>query len=248
MKIATLARFGMWAAIGFGTFVPSSSGVSSVLEHGSAATGTTLRSSAVFSTAQQTSQSFLRFYNTDSVAGTVKLTLANDASGATLAQWTSPSIPAGASRQFSIDDIERGTGVTFTKPANYSVSIQPQFSGGYFQHVLWRPADGTLTNLSTCDAGVTANPAQLPNVHSSNLDFGYPSTVVVVNAGATASAATLGIYDSTGGAKLGTYTTAAVPPNGQIRLAIAAIESSAKISPGAIYQYNVKFEGSYSGF
>ena len=208
----------------------------------------TPRVPSVFSTTQGTIQSFIRLYNTGTAAGTAKLNLLSDTSGTSLAQWTSPSIQAGASRQFSIDEIEKGTGTTFTKPSTYTISIQPSMSG-YVQHVLYRPADGTLTDASTCDAGVTANATQLINVHTSLLDFGYPSTVVVANTGTTATTVTLGVYDSTNGTKLGTYPTASIPANGQLNLPIATIEQGAKVSPGTtIYHYNIKAESAFTGF
>jgi hypothetical protein len=215
----------------------------------SISSGAPLRDGAVFSTAQSTSQSFLRFFNTSATPGTVTAVLSDYASGQRLGQWTSPSLPAGASRQFSIDDVEQGTGASFTKPLNYTASFQPQFINGYFQHVLWRPADGTLTNLSTCDAGVTAIPTSLINVHSSILDFGYPSTVVVNNAGTVSASATLSVYDSVTGSGLAPYTTSLIPPGGQARIPIATIEAAAKINPGtSIYHYNITLAAGFTGF
>lgn len=212
--------------------------------------GVTVSLGAVYSTQQTAIQSFLRLYNTSNAAGVVQVSLVSESSGATLGTWTSPSIAAGASRQFSVDDIERGTGQTFSKPANYTMQLSPQMSG-YAQHVLYRPSDGTLTNLSTCSSGVTANPTQLINVHTSTLDYGFPSTVVINNTGSSTATASLGVYDSLTGAKLGNgnYSTP-VTGGGQARVGVAAIEQALGLSASAsgLYHYNIQIEGSFTGF
>src|SRR5262249_21621250 len=141
-----------------------------------------VRVGAIFSSKQSASQSYLRFYNTDSDAGTATVTLRDYLSGNILGTWTSPSIPGGGELQYDIGTVERDTHATFTKPDYSTMDGAPDFEG-YFQLVLFRPADGTLTNLSTCDTGVTANPGRLSGVHSSLLAAGYPSSVVVTNTG-----------------------------------------------------------------
>ncbi len=209
----------------------------------------TPRVGSVFSSAQPASQSFLRFHNTGTTAGSATLTIFDAANASALAQWNTGSIPAGASAQYLINAIEAGANASFTKPQFYNMVITP-FMSGYVQHVLYKPADGTLTNLSTCDAGVTANPRELINVHSTILDYGFPSTVVLNNILDTAEpAVTLGIYDSTTGQKLGTYTSGTVPGKGSLSIAVATIEAATGIKPGtSIYHYNIKIESQLSGF
>ncbi|MBL8644038.1 MAG: hypothetical protein JNK21_08885 [Rhodospirillaceae bacterium] len=200
----------------------------------------------IFSSSPGTSQSFLRFYNTGTTAGTVNVSLSNPSSGTVMGDWTSPTIQPGASAQYQITTPE--TTVTGTKPQFYSASLQAQMSG-YFQHVLYRPADGTLTNLSTCEAGVTNEPGQLINVHSTLLDFGFPSSIVVTNGGSTAATAALGIYDALNGVKLGTYTTGVVQVGGQLVVPVATIQSALGITPNqSQFHYVIRMEGSFSGF
>jgi hypothetical protein len=202
----------------------------------------------VYSSTQTSSQSFLRFYNSGVTDGKVTIALRDFATGQSLGQWTSPNIPAGSEQQYSIATIENGTGQSFTKPAYYSINVQTNITG-YFQHVLYRPADGTLTNLSTCAAGTTADPAKLSAVHSSLLDSGFPSSVAVNNTGTTGASATLGIYDANTGTKLGTYTTASIPANGQLILATKTIETSIGRTPTSVmYHYVIKQEGTFTGF
>jgi hypothetical protein len=115
--------------------------------------------------------------------------------------------------------------------------------------VLYRPSDSTLTNLSTCDVGVTSSPSQLINVHSSVLDFGFPSSVVVSNPGAAAMTATLGIFDARNGARVGTYTTASIPAGARLILPMTTIQNAIGYTPASdFYHYVVKAEGTFTGF
>ena len=203
---------------------------------------------AVFSSAQQTSQSFLRFYNTGSDEGTVTVTLRDYATGQSLAEWTSPSISSGAEEQYPITTIESGAGETLAKPSYYSISIASDFPG-YFQHVLWRSANGTLTNLSTCGNGAAASSDKLSGVHSSLLSSGFPSSIVVSNTSAAPMSAALGIYDARDGAKLATYNVGSVAPNAQAILTVNSIEAAVGLTPSAgMYHYVVMAEGSFVGF
>jgi len=209
----------------------------------------TLPAPSVFSTAQSSSQSFLRFFNTGTTAGSVTVSVNHGTSGELLGLWDSGSLPADSERQFAISTIETVLGISANKPSYYALSMHSEISG-YFQHVLFRPADGTLTNLSTCAAGVTADPAKLSGVHSSTVgDLGYPSIIAVSNTGSAAAPVSLGIYDAFTGTKLGTYPTASIPANGQAVLTIGAIEAGALITPSpSIGHYVIKAEGSFNGF
>lgn len=205
----------------------------------------TPNSGIIFSTAQTTSRSYLRFFNTDASAGTVTATFYDQDTNATLGVWTSPSIAPGAEQQVSVADIA-ATGVT-TNKAYYTVGLSTTFRG-YFQNVLYRPADGTLTNLSTCAAGVTAPQARLSAVHTSKIS-GFPSSVVINNTGAAATAYTLGIYDARNGSRLGAYTTASIPANGQAAISVAAMESAAGITPAdGMFHYNIRSEQASPGY
>lgn len=202
----------------------------------------------IYSSSQPVNQSFLRLYNGGAASGTATVTLVDPATGGPIAQWNSPQIPAGAELQFPITTIENGVGQAFAKPDYYSIVVQSAFPGT-FQHVLWRSSDGTLTNLSTCAASVTSSGNRLSAVHSSLLSNGYPSSIVINNLAAGSSAVTLGVYDARDGSKLGTYTTASIPSNGQVILTVNALEAGARITPTAgMNHYVIAAEGSFSGF
>lgn len=209
-----------------------------------------LRVPAIFSSAQPSSRSFLRFYNAGPSAGTVDVTLANYQTGEVLGTWTSPSIAASAEVQFFIQDIENGADQTFTIPSFYSASIRPTFAG-YFQHVLWKPADGILTNLSTCDTRTTSDTTTAVGVHSSLLQNGYPSSIVIHNTDTSSVFVMLGIYDARNGQKITNYSAGSVPANGQLIVSVPDIESGVfpPINPtGTMYHYVVKIEGTFTGY
>ncbi len=213
----------------------------------SAAAALPLRSGAIFSTAQTASRSFLRFYNSGSSAGTVLVTLNDSANGQALGQWTSPAIPAGSEQQYAIDTIESALDAGAAKPDYYTISVQSGITG-FFQHVLWRAEDSTLTNLSTCSAGVTASATKLAAVHSSLFGNNFPSTLVVHNTGASASSVVLGIYDARDGVKRGTYTSAAIPSEGHAEISVAEIEAAVGPPAAGMYHYVVKIESVFTGY
>jgi V8-like Glu-specific endopeptidase len=202
----------------------------------------------VFSSLQTTSQSYLRFYNSTTTDGSVTVTLANPDTGAALATWTSPNVPAGSELQFFIKDIEANADHSFSKPAYYSISVRPTFTG-YMQHVLWQTVDNAITNLTNCDTAAVADPKVLVGVHSSLLASGYPSTVVIYNTGTAAVNISLGIYDARNGARVGTYSTGLLQPNAQNIVSVANMEAAAQITPAAgMYHYVVKADTPFTGY
>ncbi len=211
---------------------------------------TTLRQSIMYSTAGLQQQSFVRFFNNGSNAGVVRATFYDYVTGLQRGQWTSPSIVVGQDLQYFIGEIEKEANITGTKPAAYTMSVTSDITG-YFQHVLYRPADGTLTNLSTCSAGVTADPRKLGEVHSSLLEqYGLPSSIVVRNTDTNANAGIdLGIYDARDGTKITTYRTAAIPANAAIIIRMSDIEKEKNKTPtGGLIHYVVKVESTFTGF
>jgi hypothetical protein len=197
-----------------------------------------VRIGAVFSSAQAASQSFLRLFNTGTTAGRATVTLRNDTTGALMAQWVSPDIAANAEQQFPITTLESGMAADETKPGHYAMTVDSGFSG-FAQHVLWRSADGTLTNLSTCAGGITANATKLSGVHSALLADGYPSSIVVNNTGSTAAPTTLGVYDARDGSKRGTYVTASISAGGALVLPVSTIEAAVGAPTTGMFHYVV---------
>ena len=203
---------------------------------------------AINSTTQTEGQSLLRLYNSASTAQTADVTLTDD-SGVVRGTWKTPSIAAGAMRQFDVAGIETAAGLgSTTRPANFRLTVQPAWRGA-IQHVLYRPSDGTLSNLSTCDRGVTADATALFYAHSSLLDWGFPSEVIVINTGTVAMNMQMGIYNADTGVRLGTYSTGQIPAGGQAMLRMSTIEKAAGIIPGEdVYHYNIKAENTFTGF
>ncbi|MGE3476918.1 MAG: nitrous oxide reductase family maturation protein NosD [Rhodospirillaceae bacterium] len=188
-----------------------------------------LREGAVFSGADPSAISYFRIHNTGTRAGSVNIGLYDSRDGRFLGTWFSPSIAPNAAPQYSIRDLEAALQIG-NRPATYSAVISAGMTGT-FQHVLHRAAHGVLTNLSTCTAGVARAGGQIAGVHSSNLDNGYPASIVVQNQGATPGAALIGLYDARDGRRVGAYTTPEVPVDGELMLNVRQIENAARISP-----------------
>ncbi len=208
---------------------------------------TGLRVASVYGSQQHNFVSYLRFYNDGATAGTVDVTLADYATGNILGTWRSPSLAARSSRQFSIAEIEDDTNVPFEKAATYSVSIRPTFSGS-FQNALWSNLTGSLSNLSTCSQPSASSGHLIMNFHSSLLDNGYPSVMIVHNTSAAAAQPQFTIVDAATGASLGTFSLGVMAGNTQKVLTAAQIEAAAGISPNGRYHYNIRAEGTFDGY
>lgn len=214
---------------------------------GIAPPGLSTRGGALYGSTQGASRSFLRFYNAGASAGPVNVTLYDMATGSNLGQWTSPTVAPGAELQTEIGTLEQALNIS-PRPY-YEFKIDTGIDG-YFQHVLWRSADGTLTNLSTCMEGTGADPFILFGVHSSPLAAqGYQSVVNIISTGSAPQTVTLGIYDARDGRKLGIFTPGAIAGGGQRLIDLSEVEQAAKLTPGASTpHYVIKAEAPFTGF
>lgn len=207
----------------------------------------TVRQAGLFSTAQADAVSYLRFFNAGSAPGAVTVNLHSGVTGDRLAQWQSPSIPANATLQVPVGTIEAAAGRTFEKPLFYAAGIVSSITGT-MQHIVYRSSPGSFANLSNCDTGLTTNAGKIANVHSSVLDGSYPSTVIIYNTGATASAVSLGVYNAKTGARLGTFATPGIRPGTLASFGANAIETGARITPStSIKEYVLKVESPFAG-
>ena len=170
-------------------------------------------------------QSYLRFFNTGSATGTVDVSIAELGTGKVFATWTSPSVPAGAAAQFGIGAIESAATAGFSKPAYYAVSATSHFQG-YAQSIIYKPNDGTLSNITSCNNGLAPAGTALPYVHSGVISGGFPSRLILSNTGSASTSATLGIFDEATGARLGAYTTDPIAASGAVILSVPDIEAT----------------------
>lgn len=203
-------------------------------------------------------ESYFRFHNSGTTVGTVTLTLANLTTGASLATWTSAPIPVNASMQVGIRDIEsQATSVNpplFAKQSKYLVIISANsgITAGAVNHVVFNWANKSLSNFSTCTAGVGAQAAgQLANVHSTAYDL-WPAYVGITNTASTSTTLGLDIHNARTGDKLGTYTTVLAPGTNAM-IAVSDIEAGAGITPDGptgdtdVARYNIKAQAGFNG-
>lgn len=177
-----------------------------------------------------TTESYLIFHNESPVAGTVTVSLFNGDTGATVARWTSPALPARSSRQFQINDLENAATAPFVKPRVWGVRIEPESTmTGFMQHILFDRASVAITNASSCSGGLTANPAVLPYVYSSAFE-NFPSTILFNNPTAFADFSGASPSAADTGAPIGTIypaglNNAAPAPMSSASLPYAAIQT-----------------------
>jgi len=112
----------------------------------------------VLGSSNATFLSFIRIHNNGPTAGTVTISVKNDATGAAMgAAYTSNTIASGQTLQISAKDIETGAGITAAAGQNYTVNVSGPIIG-YIQHIIFNPATGQFGDLSSFrNAGVTTN-------------------------------------------------------------------------------------------
>jgi hypothetical protein len=173
-----------------------------------------------------TTISFLRFHNAATDASSpVAVTVLDGTTGNRLGVW-SLTVPSRASIQVGIRNIEYDAAPRIVPSASmptYTLYVDSPMIG-HVQHVLWNPGGGSITNLTGCLNGVSADTRTMINVHTS-LVQSYPSYLVVHNTGATTSPVRLEVQDSRNGLVLGSYTAVA----GLAPLATATVNVSGAI-------------------
>lgn len=187
--------------------------------------------------------SYIRFYNTGTKAGTVTASLINGVDGQTVTTWQSPSIGPGSAPQFSVRDIEGALPAGYERPHTYSLKIEPETTvTGYMQHVLFDAGTEAITNASTCDVGTATASHRLMNVHSSKLESGYPSTIVMFNHGLSTIGMNLTVRDAPTGTDIGRFYSSNLPiqypvnfmayPNIQLNFSESALEAVSVLPTG----------------
>jgi hypothetical protein len=198
-----------------------------------------------------TTISFLRFHNAATDASSpVAVTVLDDTTGNRLGVW-SLTVPSRASIQVGIRNIEYDAAPRIVPSASmpaYTLYVDSPMIG-HVQHVSWNPGGGSITNLTGCLNGVSADTRTMINVHTS-LVQSYPSYLVIHNTGATTSPVRLEVQDSRNGLVLGSYTAVA----GLAPLATATVNVSGAIEalglrPGTDQNHvNLVLDSNFTGF
>lgn len=209
----------------------------------------TMQVGPIFSSVQDDRRSYLRFYNTSNVAGSVTLIVRNALTGEELGEWTTPIIEPNEWQQYWIATIEGAISFPFGRPEHYLIEVKSKFAG-QFQHVVVNTKSSVLINLSSCSTGTALSTGNLTGVHSSNIGVqGYPSYVVVSNLSSTSySNVTLDIFDAQTAIKVGTYETGVIAKNSQLRLSVNDIERVIGQPQSSVYHYTIKANSTFSGF
>ncbi|NKB42827.1 MAG: S8 family serine peptidase [Alphaproteobacteria bacterium] len=204
-----------------------------------------------FASNRTKAQSNIRFYNPNASAGTATVDVVDDLTGETAGTY-SRSIPAGASIQVSMENIEDGASPQIVPAGgdtqSYTLHVNATFSG-YIQHILWNPAGGSLTNLSGCGNGLANTVRDIGNVHTSIIT-GYPSYVMVYNSGATEAMPTFVVTDARDGSSLGNFTfNSAVAPNTSSTVLVSdLVEFFGGTPESDQFHLNLELQSGFTGF
>lgn len=203
---------------------------------------------AVFSSSQH--KSYIRLYGSQS-GGIVNVNLIDPRSGKVL-NTTQVSVGNGTEVQIGVDSLVPTIAPDNGLPSSYTVSVQATNNfNGYYQHVVWDPTAGALSNLTACDSPLN-NTSQLGFVDST-LFADYPSVIVVTNtSNKDIASAALDILAGDSGfssPQLGTYQSDTIPANSSLVLNIAEMQSRAGVqSSGSVgAQFIIKPQATFTG-
>ncbi|MDG2244319.1 MAG: S8 family serine peptidase [Rhodospirillaceae bacterium] len=154
-------------------------------------------------------ESYIRLHNASTEAGQAKVILRDAETGAQLGRWTSPHIPAHASFQFNVSQLESeaeaNAVIARDDRTYYNLLVESNFDGS-MQHVLWQRTAGVLSNMTSCPDGLSGGERTLLNVHSPSI-LQYPSAIRVYNDSASTLSSVLDIFNATTGESIGQWTS-----------------------------------------
>ncbi len=166
---------------------------------------------------------YLQFTNAGTQAGTATVTLYAASTGTQLGTWTSPSIPANGSLLQDVAAIASGATPALTSAqaaAAVDLSVQSTIHGSV-QTLM--SVSGAVTNISACGSGEHAAIGGVPGPGNASM----AAVVRIGNNGGAASHATLTLYNSADGTKLGTWTSSDVPAHGSLTITTTALAAAA---------------------
>ena len=190
---------------------------------------------------------YFRFYNPTPQAGSITVTIADGNTGSSLGVWRSVNIPAFASIQVSVQEVEANSfpAINPTGKDRYTVNVSSNFLG-YFQYVLFNPTAGWLTDVAGCSNGLSSDVLHLNNVHTS-LVGDYPSAIIVHNIASKAGSAIVGVYSATTGTRLGGIIVPNIPPNADAVFSVKDAEGVLGVQPTEGH-FNLVLESDFQGY
>jgi hypothetical protein len=190
-------------------------------------------------------ESALHIYNTGIVTAPFRVTIYDSPSGSRVGQWDSPPLAPRASRKFGVSTILAAAGAG---PGFYRLSIESGFAG-FIQHVLRHGTGASIaTNLTSCDGGTTASLRDAASLRSSAGEGDELGLMILYNSGAVAAAASLDVFDARDGRALGSFTTAPVPPAGNVTLTVVDVETGLGLPANSgIAAFNIRLANGFEG-
>lgn len=155
-------------------------------------------------------QSFVRLANPTDSSSLYTIRLVGNTTNETFATAIF-AVPAHASIQYSITEIEENAGITnlAVDENDYSLFIGSSSAGGGAQHVLYNNDNGFFENGSVCsynsDLDHSLSNRVIINAHTSQFSESYPSTISLHQLGFGGGNYEVSVYESRTGALKGTH-------------------------------------------
>lgn len=185
-------------------------------------------------------ESYLRFSNLGSTAGTARVTLYDAKTGTEFAIWDSVLIPGRGALQVSLGDIAKGKRLEAT--AGYVAMVAGAFKG-QVQHVAWSPTGGVVTDLTSC--GELEMPENALGYIAGPGSINLKGVVRIGNEGTRARGVKLALRDAATGAVLGTWTSPDIAARGAFEISAAKLAADAVAPvPAATTALTVMIDGS----
>lgn len=191
--------------------------------------------------------SYVRVTNASSSDGVVQAVFRMNGSSQVLGTWVG-DVPANASVQFDIDDMENGAGILpISASSTYSLALTAEFDG-YVQHVIWNAVGDSLTNLTSCVSDVSSTGQHLGYVHTSEIS-GYPSTISVQNTGTASDTASFDVFDAATGLLIASNYAQVVPAGSTWTFTVDEFANDVNFEPDS-GQFHISFvlDDGFTGF
>ena len=200
----------------------------------------------VYSSGNANTRSFVRLYNSSDTDGEAIVYLFDSVTGTELGEWRQ-NIPAHASLQYEIDELETGGEPMVESDDPYALYVLSTFDG-FVQNVVWNAVGGSLTNISTCGRDIAEDERFLGNVHTSLLST-YPSTIVLKNTGSETQRANIDVYDAAEGALIGSWSTADLDPGTLSFIEASSVEFDLGFEPDrGQFHLNLEIDDAFEGY
>jgi hypothetical protein len=207
------------------SFIANPGGAVTQIGGAQSGTAVTVRSYIPAANASSGYSGFIRIINTSTTATPITLDLRDGDTGALTVSGKQlvASLPAGAARTFSAQEIETALGVSLAASARPRIQVSANVSVDV-QSFMSNPG-GTVTQLSGAQSGSSADVRTF--IPAANAAGGYASLIRVINTGTTATPVSVAVIDgATGAVGASGQLTASLPGGAAVTFTAQQVETA----------------------